>query len=305
MSNGAYLLLGTPIPSPVPVIAPRVYCGNMCGVRVAGAPQVAGGADDPSLILSWFIDRYDDEWQMRIKQDWFEKSLVDVLVSWPDSQAIGQTPLQFVATCADLCNEGWYPCVFLCAKPDSSADIRTPAETLANIMLVLPLLIAAGVAPRVCIGWELSLWLTPTDVQMLIDAIAPLCTPTGIKVYVHFQERYMSFPQPGGSNADFWNLQVGKLTGVLLQKPLAYNDADYLDWLHDCLDRAAGNDNMPAVLIDGHGVDLIALELNAQDQFNGTATEADGNRLGQLALNAPAVSGPAGTVKILGSGNGE
>jgi hypothetical protein len=48
------------------------------------------------------------------------------------------------------------------------------------------------------------------------------------------------------------------------------------------------------------GFDFVALELTAMPQFNGTCSEAEGNRIGRLAINAPAVNG----VSVSGSGNG-
>ncbi len=50
--------------------APRVWAGNFCGVRVPGLPPVPGGAADPSLVLSFFYDRYGPDDQARIRQAW-------------------------------------------------------------------------------------------------------------------------------------------------------------------------------------------------------------------------------------------
>lgn len=281
--------------------APRDWAGNMCGVRIPGLPPVPGGADDPSLVLSWFYDRYDAVARQVIREVWKRRGFLDVLVSWPDSQQFGKTPKQFQAMCLELIANGFRPCPFLSAKPTSSDDIRDVQGTLANMRLVIPLLLK--IVPRVCIGWELSLWLSPEDVQFLIDAIAAEFIAYGCKVYVHFQEGYMSF-QVSGDNAVFWNANIGKLTGVLYQKKLAQTDAEFLDSVNDCLERCAGNDGMPATIIDGHGVDFIGLELSAQWQFNGDMTEAQGDALGRLAINAPHRTGPAGEVMVMGSGNG-
>lgn len=290
-------LLSTPTPPFTP--APREWSGNMCGVRVPGLPPVAGGADDPSLVLSWFYDRYSPADCARIRSAWAARGYHDVLLSWPDSRAIGATPASFAATCHELIAAGFRPCPMLCSKDVDAPDV--PA-ILASVGALLPLIV--GVVPRVCIGWELSLWLTPTQVQQLIDAIAPPFVAAGARVYVHFQQKYMAFQQPGGFISDFWNANVGKLTGVLAQRDQYANDHDTLDWINDCLERCAGRFNMPAVIIDSHPVDFIALELTALEQFAGSMTEADGNRVGQLCINAPAVSGPAGTVRVMGSGNG-
>src|SRR5712692_1798938 len=101
----------------------------------------------------------------------------DVLLSWPNNRAFGRTPAQFLATCHELIADGFYPCPMLCSKDFDPADV--PA-ILAALEPVLPLLI--GVVPRVCIGWELSLWLSPTQVQNLIDRLAPMFVAYGCKV---------------------------------------------------------------------------------------------------------------------------
>lgn len=270
--------------------APRFWKANMCGVRVPGAKPVDGGAADASLILSWFYDRYDSFDRNSITRAWEAKGYSHVLLSWPDSRAAGKTPQQFKNTCQELIDNSFFPCVMLSSKDHDPPDVPTIVDGLSH---VLPALV--GVVPMFCIGWELSLWLSPTQVQELIDILSPICLrQAGTLVYVHFQEGYPSFQQPGGTVADFWNPNVGKLTGLLYQKILSQNDAQFLDSLNDCLQRFGGGFGMVK------GFDFVALELTAAQQFNGTCSEAEGNRIGRLAINAPQVNG----VGVNGSGNG-
>lgn len=282
--------------------SPRFWKGNMCGVRVLGVPAVDGGAADASLILSWFYDRYDAYWRGEIRSVWRVSGLTHVLVSWPDSRAVGASPSAFLATCEELIADGFYPCVFLSSK------VYDPTDTsgiLANIAPVLPLLV--GVVPMFCVGWELSLWLSPTVVQQLIDSLAPAVTPSGARLYVHFQEGYSSFQQDGGTFADFWNPNVGKLSGVLHQKVLSQTPDQYRydsGGLTDILIRFAGQFNCSPDSGFGHPFDLVALEITAQPQFNGDCTEEQGNELGTWAIGTPAIDGPLGPVSVQGSGNG-
>jgi hypothetical protein len=271
--------------------APRFWQANMCGVRIPGLPPVPGGAADPSLLLSWFYDRYDIGWRAAIRGQWQAKDYTHVLLSWPDSHAEGATPESFLATCQELIADGFYPCVMLTSKDfDSAYDTPVLVQHLTPVLSAL-----VGTVPMFCIGWELSLWRTPTQVQDMIDALSPMCmAQAGTLVYVHFQEGYPSFQQPGGVVADFWNPNVGKLTGLLYQKRLSQDDAAFLDSINDCLERFAGGWGMAP------GFDFVALELTAMPQFNGTCSEAEGNRIGRLAINAPAVNG----VSVSGSGNG-
>ncbi|HTE62725.1 MAG TPA: carboxypeptidase-like regulatory domain-containing protein [Solirubrobacteraceae bacterium] len=132
--------------------APRFWQANMCGVRVAGLPAVAGGAADASLVLSWFYDRYSATDRRRIREAWRDRGLTHVLLSWPDSRAAGQSPQDFGATCAELVQQGFYPCPMLCAKDIDPPDVT---EIEIRIALVLPWLV--GLVPLACVGWELSL----------------------------------------------------------------------------------------------------------------------------------------------------
>ena len=277
------------VPSPFNP-APRYWKANMCGTRVAGLPPVDGGAKDPSLVLSWFYDRYNAGDRARIRESWHARNLTHVLLSWPDSRSFGQSPQQFLATCQELIADGFFPCVMLSSKDHDPADVNA---IINGLQPVLDLLVST--VPMFCIGWELSLWLSPTQVQQLIDALSPICLrQVGTLVYVHFQEGYPSFQQSGHTVADFWNPNVGKLSGLLYQKKLSQNDAEFLDSINDCLQRFSGGFNMVK------GFDFVALELSAADQFNGSMSEAEGDRIGQVAITAPAVNG----VGVMGSGNG-
>ena len=282
--------------------APRVWKGNLCGVRVLGLPPVLGGAADPSLVLSWFYDRYRPDDRARIRAAWKMRGYLDVALSWPDSRSMGATPDDFLATCRELRRDGFRPCPMLCSKDFDSADVTL---ILASVHELVTKLVASKAVSRVCIGWELSLWLSPTQVQDLIDRLAPVFVAYGCKVYVHFQQGYLSFPQPDHDNASFWWKQVGKLTGVLHQRSLDWDQPMYQARLVDCLQRFAGQFNMPADSGFGHPFDLVAFEITASPQFDGSMTEADGDAWGRVALDTPGVNGPFGLVMVMGSGNGE
>lgn len=282
--------------------APRFWKGNMCGIRLPGAPAVAGGAADAALILSWFYDRYPSDWRRRIQDAWRARGYTHVLLSWPDARVAGATPESFAGICRELTVAGFYPCPMLCSKDHDPRDVN---GVIANIEAVLPSLV--GVVPLACIGWELSLWLSPTDVQTLIDRYAPPFVAAGARVYVHFQQGYGSFQQPGKTVADFWNPNVGKLTGLLHQKIVAQTREQYRTdsgGLVDMLQRFAGHFNVAADSGFGHPFDLVALEITATQQFNGQMNEADGDRLGQWAIDTPPQNGPAGLVGVSGSCNG-
>jgi hypothetical protein len=288
--------------TPIRPVAPRIYRGNMCGIRVAGVEPVQGGSADPSLVLSWFYDRYSADSRAKIRAAWKARGDVDVLVSWPDSRGYGYSAAGFVQTCQELVAAGFLPCVFLSSKDYDPPDV---SQILANIKPVLGPLIAAGVIPRASIGWELSIWLQPIQVQDLIDNLAPPLVAGGSKVYVHFQEGYFAFQEPGKTTADFWAQQIGKLTGILHQRDLTWDKPMYQARIVDCLQRFAGGFNFPVDSGFGHPFDFIALEITAQPQFEQQMGEVEGDSWGTTALDTPASSGPLGPVPVMGSGNGQ
>jgi len=279
-----------------PLNALRTWKGNMCGIRVPGLPPVPGGAPDASLVLSWFLDRYSMADRERIVRASLDRGETHCLLSWPDSRSYGTSLGDFVALCQWLQARQLNPCVMLTSKDFDPADV--PA-LLASLAPVIPALLNGGVQ-MICLGWEWSIWLTPTQVQTLIDAWAPLITPTAL-CYVHWQAGYLSFQQPGEVNAAFWNRNVGKLTGCLHQKPMEWSDEEYAYRIVDCLERFAGGFGFVSDSGFGHPFDLVAFEVSAMVQFAGTISEGEGNRIAQIALNVPAING----VRVLGSGNGQ
>ena len=285
------------------VSAPRTYAGNMCGTHVAGLPPIPGGAADPTLVISWLAFYHTPANRQRIYADHKGKGLLDFLVSWPDFQDSGGSSTDFRAHCQEVIDAGLRPCAMLSAKPATSADIRDINGTLANIMLVLPLLV--GLVPRFCVGWELSLWLSPADVQFLIDQLTPIwLKQAGTLGYVHYQGGYFAYQPDGGTTADFWWANVGKLHGILHQRDLNDKPDDkgnYQARIVDCLQRFAGQDNFPIDSGFGHPFDFIALEITAMFAFNDDLSEADQDAWGQTARTTP----PVGAVDVMGSGNGQ
>ncbi len=278
---------------------PRTYSGNMCGIYIDGLPPVPGGAANPALVLSWFLDRYQPADQARIKAAWKARGLTDVLVSWPDSRAAGASVGSFAAFCDGLYQEGFQPCVFLCSK---DYDPPSVPEIQARIAPLLPLL--KQHIGRLCVGWELSLWLSPTQVQQLIDWLSPQVNPWGGRLYVHFQVEYASFQQPDHTFADFWNLNIGKLTGILYQADVNWTPAFLQAKLKDVLDRFAGQFFCSPDSGFGHPFDCIGLELQAEAAFNDNVSEAEQNLYAWAAVSTPPTLGPFGPVSVMGAGNG-
>jgi hypothetical protein len=295
-----------PGPEPIPpgqfVQSPREWVGQMGGVHVAGLPAIYWGPPDPTMVLSWLYDRYEPEWRAKIRAAWKARGYTHVMLSWPDARAFNPDPMRFRNMVVELLNDGFWPGVMWCSKDFDPSDVD---QILAGIEPAVQQLI--GVLPIACIGWELSLWLTPTQVQELIDAIAPRFVAYGCRVYVHFQQGYSSYQQEDHFFHHFWDLQVGKLTGTLHQRILGTTSQEYREasgGLQDVLERFAGNFGCPSDSGFGHPFDLLAWEVSCADQFNGNTSETQGDALGTWALRTPRSTGSAGVVGVMGVGNG-
>jgi hypothetical protein len=284
---------------------PRFWQANMCGITIEGLPPRPEAGRVPGLFLSWLYHLYDDATRAYCREVYLA-DYTHWLLSWPDARDAGLSPGQFAALCREIEDAGGRVCVMLSAKPTSSGAVVSIGETLADILRVLPALLEAGVLGY-CVGWELSLWMTPDDLQWLIDALVAWIVPAG-RLYVHLQEGYGSFQQPGTFFVNFWAKNVGKLTGILRQEIMAQspNERRYgSGGVVDVLLRFCGYFGMPTDSGFGHPFDDVELEISANNRFNGVWDEATSDAYGQWAIDTPPQTGPTGvTVGVMGSGNG-
>jgi hypothetical protein len=278
-------------------------------MRVPGLPAVPGGSSDTSLVLSWFYDRYGPSDRDSIRAAWHARGYTHVKLSWPDS-AYGSPQSDiptYVSIAQELADDGFYVGHFLSSKSvpgDNVGANPTDVPTIiATVTPVIQALQAANVIPWASVGWELSLFLSPTDTQTLIDACAALLVP-GTNLYVHLQAGYISWQQGGHIGASFWQANVGKLTGLLYQKNPSSDCAGFQNTVIDGLQRFAGNDFYPTDSGFGHPFDDVMYEISASQQFNNGLSEAAGDAVGFEGICTPAQSGPAGVVATSGFGNG-
>lgn len=292
--------IGGPVKAP---IAPRVYKGQMCGIRLAGAPPVGGGSADASLILSWFYSRYPADWRAKIRAAYLTAGYLDVLVSWTDDHAFGLTAAQHVSMLQELTAAGLRPAEMLSSKIYCPQD--DAVGTLEIVNEVLPLLVKADCVSRYCVGFEMNLWNTYDSLQGIIDGVKAWVVPAR-PLAVHFSPGYADWrpDRPGSTFADFWNPNVGKLSALWHQAVPDWTDAEYQARLADVLARFAGGFNVSPDSGFGHPFDCTALEITAEPQFDGQMTEAQGNIRAHVALATPPASGPLGLVPVMGSGNG-
>ena len=309
MSRNSLMMGGSALPPPTRPWqpCPRWFAGNMCGITLPGLPPIPGGSDRyPELVVSWLLDRYGPSDQDRILTAFRERGLTDILLSWPDSRAVGATPESFVAFAWDLYQKGFEPCVMLYSKDYDPPDVAEIQRRTAPVLALMPRKVG-----RICVGWELSIALQPLQVQELTDWMAPQVTPWGGRLGVHFQQGYASFDinGPNASFAGYWNRNIGKLSFLLHQRVQwppsdAWDKGMYQARLADILERFAGHDFCSPDSGFGHPFDCIALEITAMAAFNAGMSEPEQNSWAQDAIDTAPVMGPFGPVFVQGSGNG-
>jgi hypothetical protein len=285
----------------------RWFRGNFGGIRVPGLPGIPDGPNntipggDTSMLWTPLFNRYPPEWQATALTAYVARGLTHFDMNWASSRADGLSPAQFVALAQQVQAAGLFPVIELAGK--GAGATVTDYINIANE--IIGPAIAAGVIPIAYMGKELNLALSPVDLQAFIDACAPTLVAAGTNVYVHFSSGYMSW-QVTGPTAAFWQANIGKLTGFLYQQDPSL-DCPTLqgDLTGTILTRCAGNDTMPTDCGFGHPVDCVAYELTAEAQFfPPNITEQAGDLVGFHALCSPPGVGPAGTVSVMGFGNG-
>lgn len=279
----------------------RWFRGDFCGVSVPGLPAIPGGAADPTIFLTPFLDRYSPTDQASALAVYTSRAYTHWILWWPDSRdGNGQSIAQFVATCQQVQAHGFYPVVVLYSKVYDGVD---PDPTKNDALIAA--LQAAGAAPIYSVGFELNLFNSPgAPLQALIDHIAGLVVPTS-NLYVHFSEGYVAWQAPGDLGSVFWNANVNKLTGILHQKDLTWDCGMYQARLADLLVRFGdGVSGWPTDSGLGHAFDTVACEYGAQPRFNGNITESACQTIGNQAICSPSQGGGPPTISIMGACNG-
>lgn len=271
--------------------------GNDCGIHLDYLPPVMGGAPDASLFVAWMYPRYPKEIRDRIRPD-YAKHFTHIALSWPDDAAWGYSASEALRVYQEWDDTPVRVGVFLTAKGNGYDHDVNGAFAFADEMIS----VAAGIIPCFINGWEESLFLNPDEIwslaQLIAEAVFAIQPLT--LLYIHLQEGYMSFPFPDQDNASFWWPLQGYVHGILLQKRLSENDAQFTNWLQDCLQRFDGLWNMPPTNgINGEHIQGVGWELNYMSQYWDGAPTSSGNHLGDIAINST-----FNDIRIMGSGNG-
>jgi hypothetical protein len=285
-----------------------VYRGDM-GVFINGAPDVGAGGDQ-NLVMSFMYPRYPFEWRAKILSVWQERQSLDVLLSWQDDAAYGIPLGQIVAIRQELCAEGFRPCEWMASKTymEEAGARDNAARTLAIMEPTLAAFLSADCISRYCVGGELDLWNSYDSLQAITDAMAPRVNAIGRTLSVHFSTDRADWrpDHPGSTFAEYWNPNVGKLSGGLWFQSWSYDsDANLQAEMIPILERFAGNAGVAPDSGFGHPFDCHAVEISLQAMFDGNMGQAECDRRGSVLLATPPQGGPAGLVNVMGSGNGQ
>lgn len=299
------LTIGQPHGIPAPGNL-RWFRGDFCGMNVNGLPAVAGGAGDPTLFLTPFLDRYDPSLWPGIIAQYVSNGYTHFKLWWPDSRdaggvsGTGISEDAFVAICQMLQGNGLIAVPFLYSKVYDGFD--PPVNKTDSLIAKLQ---AGGVAQIMCVGGELDLFNSPgPPLQALIDHIAGLVVPA-TNLYVHFSPGYVAWQAPGDLGSVFWNANVNKLTGLLHQKVPDWDCGMYQARLADLLVRFGdGVSGWPTDSGLGHPFDVVADEYSAPARFDGNMTEGAAKIMGNQAICSPSQGGGPPTISIMGYNNG-
>lgn len=275
--------------------------GDFCGIDVPGMPSTVsvGGPLNANLITCFQYGFYDAGQRATILASYVAHGYTHFVLSWPDLRdRTGLSPAQAIVLAQEVVAAGLYPVWFLLAKDfDNASNIAPSCDPIINAAQV------AGVYSIACVGWELSLWMTPTQVQDAVDHVCAFGTEAnGVNVYVHFQEGYPSFQQPGLPTHAFWDPNVGKLTGLLYQKTLSQDCGMWQARTNDIQIRFNGAAGFPHDSGFGHPFDLVQYEYSASPRFNGNLSEGSARTMGLQAIGSPPEGSPSQGVGVQVSG---
>lgn len=209
---------------------------NWFSVVVTGLPWVDGqSSEHPDMVLSYFLHKYNEEWQNKILIAHAERGYTHFMISWPDAADDGYSIDQFVKMAQLVKSYGFYVHVMLGSKVHNTHDLYWH-DLAPQITPILNSLITALAVDMVSL-WETNLWNIPgAPLQSIIQGIHDICAPNGVTQWVHFSTEVVWW---GTTNrVEWWNDQVGLLRGILYQADVNWDMGTRQARFGDCLNNA-------------------------------------------------------------------
>lgn len=243
--NAAHLLLfdGQPLPDPrkpLPSLPPGVYDrtlpsnqviptspvkrwprANWFSVEVPGLPWIDGQSrEHPEMLLSFMQHRYESAQQQKNLDAHAARKFSHFMTSWANARQDGLSLAQYVEVAKRVKGTMPFHHVMLAGKETDPRDAQWP-ELEPTIAPCLEALIRANAVDMVSL-WETQLWQAPgAPLQTNLDGISAICKPNGVDQWFHNATEMTWW---GTTNrADWWQQQIGVLTGILYQGNVAWD----------------------------------------------------------------------------------
>lgn len=205
--------------APTPSYAPheRDYLrADSWGVVMPGAPQIDRGVSPthPERIMSWFIDRYPEDFQHEYLSLYGGYGYTHLRLSYADSTAAidqpsnkppgaGRTLDQFIDTC--LLVKRYIPYVrVMIGSKYFQPGFMTASQWAEFSDPIIDALIAAKAVDEITLGWEWNLWNTPG--QVTIDSFrhcGQRAHAAGLSSWMHFAPHVTSWFADGDPRGRF------------------------------------------------------------------------------------------------------
>lgn len=320
--------------APPPRPSLNFYRGQMCGIRIPGAPPVPGCGADPSLVMTALLDRYvgpaawvQDAFLLKYAEDGYtdlQRSFGHAMPfsagdwTWP-----GVSLQQFIALTQKAQREYGLQADQWILGGDALYNCNQPLSYWRPIIdSILDPLLVAGAIDKACVGWQLDQLFGATPGNATIEVIAYIAQklPARIPLFTHWMNEALAWWKTGGEvwvdqwNPDgftvrdrftWWLAMRPYLTGghhqgdnkMAREDPKLYQDKlkDTLDAFHD---GRMGMSRRSGVEIP---FQLTGYEETAQNQFDNECSEDEGDRAGAIILCTTSGTGAG----LDGYGNGD
>lgn len=291
------------------------YRGNFCGLYMPGAPVIPGGNDrNPNLMMAALLDNYPRDWQKAYLQKYanagythLQRSIGHSLYYGGSVQSHSELSKRAQGDYGLFADE-WFIGGEALNRRDENVSYWKPV-----LAPIIDQLLAAGAIDHACVGWQLDQYNQPGNALIGIIAYIADALPSTIPLYTHWMNEALAWwrivgRRPDGSEIgeiwtdrfgafevanrfDWWRVMGPYLTGGHHQGNCTMARTDpglYTAKMADTLDYFAGRTdkgNMGQSRRNGvRNFALTAGEYVAQDVFDGTCTELEGDGVGYLLL---------------------
>lgn len=283
------------------VATKRYWRGNFGCVTIPGLPWVPGMASrNYDRLLTGFLGRYPPQWQDIAVNTYAERPYTHFLRWVQDERnGAGVSIPDYVDQCHRIHDAG-IPYVAHSFLSKTYAPFDDSAEYCRQQFGdLIDALLKAECLDLYSVGFELNLFNSPESVQACIDYFAVernLTEATDHPGYVHFSSEVTWWGR--GNRSLWWDLQRGKLTGLLYQSDPAWGIRLAQEHYRDSTDVAAGFPGRDSGF--GHDFDFVALETQLERAFGDNA-DLDENDLDQMGYYSLCTRG---RIPVMGFGNG-